>query len=278
MMARLSQLIQRGRAESRPYVLWMALVLAGCGSGTVTPTRVDATPIDFGIPATADGTLTATAVAVATSEGTATSTAAPTIVPTQDYRTRPVAGIVTPASPLVPVDATLGVMNGIPSNVRAWDRYVLRYIDLSIPVPPGWIIREWPLPDEMPIYYSVSVIPDVYENSQAVLLPEITLTVYRAPLGESLDAWFAEHSMAAAFDRNNPDPNVFFYEVTRGRAVRVGDVPALRFTRELLGTDAVTVIVANGETVATITAAVYSMTDLQRVYEVMLTGIESTRD
>lgn len=267
----MNSVIEKGRLKCCPYVLGVIVMLAACRSevGTATPTPINGTPVDFSIPSTIDGTLTETATATQGATATAEATA------TQDYRTRPVTGIVTAASPLVPVEATLGALHGVPSNVQAWDRYVLRYIELSIPVPPGWIIREWPLPEDYPIYYSVSVIPDIYIGSQATVFPEITLTVYRAPLGESLNAWFLEHSSIEVFDRNAAaDPNVFFYEVSRARAVRVGDVPALLFSRDVLDTRASTVLVANGETVATITAVTFSLTDLQRVYEVMLTGVE----
>lgn len=264
-----------GRLYGCLFALLLTLALAGCESGTALPTAVNATPFDFSIPVVVNDSPTVTMTAEASSAAAEAATLTPTETSSQDFRTRPVSGIVTPASPLINGDATLASFSGVPSNVKAWDRYVLRHVDLIIPVPPGWIIREWPLPDAYPIYYSVSVIPSYYANSQAVLLPEISLTVYRDPLSESLENWFIAHSSIAAFDRNETvDPNVFFYEVTQARQVRVGEVPALRFTRNVLNTNVITVLMANGETVATISAVVYSLADLKQVYEVMLTGIE----
>lgn len=131
--------------------------------------------------------------------------------------------------------------DGVPADVAAWDAHALPNVDVTLPVPPGWVIME---SDEMgDVAYSVSFRPPLWDSPATCgyQCPELSAVVYRdgvsstLPARDALRDWLDRRSTPKSFGSEGQDDAIRFFGVEAIEETTLGGLPALAFYHEAMG-------------------------------------------
>lgn len=143
-----------------------------------------------------------------------------------------------------PVAPVTPPTDGPPADVADWVSYELPDTGVTVPLPPGWTVAEWPVDDTVPFAASVSVWPQ-WDRGETPPpgQPEISVTVWPRPAGQALREWLDAHSTAAPFGTDTgAEDEITFFGVRDVEETTLGGQPALGFTRDVMGVQVLTII------------------------------------
>lgn len=171
-------------------------------------------------------------------------------------------GSVAPSDP--PLD-------GLPADVADWDTYSLPDIGVTIPVPPGSKVSEWPVDDTVPFTASVSIDP-AWEGAErcGYQCPEVSLTVWPLPAGETPREWLEAHSTAEPFGTTvDGDAEIYFFDVENVEETTLGGQPALAFTHTSMDIEVYTVIAEVEGSIVSLSKTHIGQFEFEPVFEMM---------
>ena len=214
-----------------------------------------------------------------------TSPSSPDPSPTHSVTT-PSAGITPTFTPAIPSPSpsvtpspvpTYDLAEDVPENVDVWGTHRLPYFNVTLPVPPDWVIEE--RGERGNTLYGATYQPPLWDSPEdcGYQCPSISVVIYRDTVtithGTTVDAlrtWIEEHSTSEPFGAD-VDDRVIFFGVERIEETLWDGQQALSFYSEAMGIRSYEVLtIVNGHVVG-LSKSHVDRFEFEPVYEMMRT-------
>ncbi len=267
--------------------IYLILIVVLCMVGCTSPVSTVANDVSPSLP-TVMHAVSPTAVLPVETATPTPSPEPPAAIPTMTIPAETFSHLrgATAMAPLAPGVASGGEalahdlpdVGRIPADVAGWNTYDAKVVALTIPVPPGWLVIEWPVdPDgHAPTFYSASIVPSAYTNvdKYGYQAPNIGLAVYRVPLSTSLSDWLHVYSTTDAFGTELCNDQVYWCGVVTVDETMVDATPALAFTSDAMGIPIYNTLFVVNDIVVALSFSHQGTIPFEPVYEAMLSGIQ----
>jgi hypothetical protein len=184
----------------------------------------------------------------------------------------------SPSPSITPSPApTYDLAEDVPENVDVWGTHRLPHFNVTLPVPPDWVIEE--RDERMNTLYGATYQPPLWDAPEdcGYQCPSISAVIYRDTVtithGTTVDAlrtWLEEHSTSEPFGAD-VDDMVIFFGVERIEETLWDGQQALSFYSEAMGIRSYEVLtIVNGHVVG-LSKSHVDRFEFEPVYEIMRT-------